>query len=97
MQEKYSGKKIILIWDGASYHRFIVGVPTMGEFRDYLAQIDNEVPPDRWLVTCVLFAPNALQQNPIEADALLSGSPTMAAHQADVWLQAKNFLRKYWH
>ena len=74
LQEKYSGKKIILIWDGASYHRF-------GEFRDYLAQINNELAPDQWRVTCVLFAPNAPQQNPIE----------------DVWLQAKNFLRKYWH
>jgi transposase len=28
-----------------------------------------------------LFAPNAPQQNPVE----------------DVWLQAKNLLRKYWH
>ena len=81
LQEKYSGKKIILIWDGASYHRFIVGAPTIGEFRDYLAQINDEVTSDRWRVTCVLFAPNAPQQNPIE----------------DVWLQAKNFLRKYWH
>ena len=74
LQEKYSGKKIILIWDGASYHRF-------GDFRDYLAQINNELAPDQWRLTCVLFAPNAPQQNPIE----------------DVWLQAKNFLRKYWH
>ena len=74
LQEKYFGKKMILIWDGASYHRF-------GEFRDYLAEINNELPPDRWLIKCVLFAPNAPQQNPIE----------------DVWLQAKNFLRKYWH
>jgi transposase len=74
LQDKYSGKKIILIWDGASYHRF-------GEFRDYLVQINNETAPDEWRITCVLFAPNAPQQNPIE----------------DVWLQAKNFLRKYWH
>lgn len=74
LQDKYSDKKIILIWDGASYHRY-------GEFQDYLGKINNELPPDKWLVTCVLFAPNAPQQNPIE----------------DVWLQAKNFLRKYWH
>jgi transposase len=32
-------------------------------------------------INCILFAPNAPQQNPVE----------------DVWLQAKNFLRKYWH
>jgi transposase len=74
LQEKYYGKKIILIWDGASYHRF-------GEFRDYLAEINHETSPEERMITCVLFAPNAPQQNPIE----------------DVWLQAKNFLRKYWH
>jgi transposase len=32
-------------------------------------------------ITCILFAPNAPQQNPVE----------------DIWLQAKNFLRKYWY
>lgn len=74
LQKKYTGKKIILIWDGASYHRF-------GEFRDYLGKLNHGIPPEKWLITCVLFAPNAPQQNPIE----------------DVWLQAKNFLRKYWH
>jgi len=74
LQKKYTGKKIILIWDGASYHRF-------GEFRDYLGELNYGVSPEKWLITCVLFAPNAPQQNPIE----------------DVWLQAKNFLRKYWH
>ena len=74
LREKYIGKKIILIWDGASYHRF-------GEFRDYLEKLNHGISPEKWLVTCVLFAPNAPQQNPIE----------------DVWLQAKYFRRKYWH
>ena len=63
-----------MIWGGASYHRF-------GEFRDYLGKLNHGIPPEKWLITCVLFAPNAPQQNPIE----------------DIWLQAKNFLRKYWH
>ena len=74
LQNKYLDKKIILIWDGASYHKF-------GEFRDYLGKINDGIPPAKWPITCILFAPNAPQQNPIE----------------DVWLQAKNFLRKYWH
>ncbi|MEG3960357.1 hypothetical protein QT982_33815, partial [Microcoleus sp. herbarium2] len=32
-------------------------------------------------ITCILFAPNSPQQNPVE----------------DIWLKAKNFLRKYWY
>jgi len=37
--------------------------------------------PENWSINCILFAPNAPQQNPVE----------------DIWLQAKNFLRKYWY
>jgi hypothetical protein len=59
LQKQYLGKKIILIWDGASYHRF-------GEFRDYLERINQGISPDKWMITCVLFAPNAPQQNPLE-------------------------------
>jgi putative transposase len=74
LQNKYEGSKIILIWDGASYHRF-------GEFRDFLEKVNHGIPSSDWSITCILFAPNAPEQNPVE----------------DVWLQAKNFLRKYWH
>ncbi len=31
LQKKYKGRKIILIWDGASYHKY-------GEFRNFLYQ-----------------------------------------------------------
>lgn len=74
LQKKYPHKKIVLIWDGASYHRF-------GEFREYLAQVNQNKLPDNLDITCILFAPNAPQQNPVE----------------DIWLQGKNFLRKYWY
>jgi transposase len=74
LQRRYQHKKIVLIWDGASYHRF-------GEFREYLTQVNQEKSPDNLEITCILFAPNAPQQNPVE----------------DVWLQGKNFLRKYWY
>jgi transposase len=74
LQEKHNQVKIVLIWDGASYHRF-------GEFRDFLEKVNNETPADERKINCILLAPNAPQQNPVE----------------DVWLQAKNFLRKYWH
>lgn len=74
LQNEYKDKRIIFIWDGASYHKF-------GEFREFLSEINNGKEANEWLITCVLFAPNAPQQNPIE----------------DVWLQGKNFLRKYWY
>ncbi len=64
----------MLIWDGASYHRF-------GEFREYLAQVNQDKLPDNLEITCILFSPNAPQQNPAE----------------DIWLQGKNFLRKHWY
>ena len=66
LQYKYPNKKIVLIWDEASYHRFIVGAPTIGEFREYLAQVNQDKLPDNLEITCILFAPNATQQNPVE-------------------------------
>ena len=68
---KYAGSRIVLIWDGASYHRF-------SETRDYLESINSGLPEDEWPVTCILFAPNAPEQNPVE----------------DIWLKAKNFIRR---
>jgi transposase len=56
------------MWDGASYHKY-------GEFRDYLSSVNSDKKPNDWSITCILFAPNAPQQNPVE----------------DIWLQAKNF------
>jgi transposase len=74
LQNKYPNQKIVLIWDGASYHRF-------GEFREYLTEVNQNKLPDHLEITCILFAPNAPQQNPVE----------------DIWLQGKNFLREYWY
>ncbi len=74
LQQQYPQKKLVLIWDGASYHKY-------GEFREFLQQTNQKRLAKDWLITCLIFAPNAPEQNPVE----------------DVWLAAKNFLRKYWH
>ena len=74
LQKQYPGKRIVLIWDGASYHK-------SAEFKAFLATVNEHCEPEQWQVTCILFAPNAPEQNPVE----------------DIWLQTKNFLRKYWH
>ena len=68
---KYAPSRIFLIWDGASYHKF-------SETRDYLAAINSNLDEEDWPVTCILFAPNAPEQNPVE----------------DIWLKGKNFIRK---
>ncbi len=74
LQSQRPEKRIALIWDGVKYHR-------SDEIKEFLAAVNNDCEPERWLITCILFAPNAPEQNPVE----------------DIWLQAKNFLRKYWH
>lgn len=74
LQRARPEKRIALIWDGAKYHK-------SDEIKEFLAAVNNDCKPEQWPITCIIFAPNAPEQNPVE----------------DVWLQAKNFLRKYWH
>ena len=52
-------KRILIFWDGASYHRF-------GKTRDYLGEINKDLNRSEWWITCELFAPNAPEQNPVE-------------------------------
>jgi transposase len=73
LRQHYGEKRLILLWDGASYHRGV-------EMQYYLEAVNLKRSRDEWLVTCVLFAPNAPEQNPME----------------DVWLKAKQYVRKHW-
>jgi transposase len=74
LQSQCPGQRIAVIWDGASYHK-------SEEMKTFLDSVNHGYESSQWGITCILFAPNAPQQNPVE----------------DVWLQAKNFLRKFWH
>ena len=74
LQNKYKERRIILIGEGATYHKH-------GEIREFLSSVNRDKEPKEWSITCILFAPNSPQQNPVE----------------DIWLPAKNFLRKYWY
>jgi len=67
----YAGKKLILLWDGASYHHD-------QQLKAFLAEVNFGLAEKDWLVTCVPFAPNAAEQNPVE----------------DIWLAGKNHLRR---
>lgn len=67
----YAGKKLLLLWDGATYHRD-------QKLKAFLAEVNCGREEKDWLVTCLPFAPNAPEQNPVE----------------DIWLAGKNHLRK---
>ena len=73
LRQQYVDKRLILLWDGASYHRGV-------EMQEYLEALNWKRSRDDWLVRCVLFAPNAPEQNPME----------------DVWLKAKQYVRNHW-
>lgn len=62
----------LIIWDGASYHKY-------KEMKAYLEEVNRGKQKDEWPLTCVLFAPNAPEQNPVE----------------DIWLHAKTWVRKF--
>jgi len=73
LRQRYQDKRLAIIWDGASYHK---GAEMVG----YLQQANGGLEPDQWPITCVLFASNAPEQNPME----------------DIWLKGKQFVRKHW-
>lgn len=59
LQELRPGKKIAVIWDGATYHR-------SEEFKSYLDKVNQNLPPEDWQITCLRLAPHAPEQNPVE-------------------------------
>lgn len=52
--------KLLLIWDGVSYHRG-------QEMQEFLAQHNQGLSPAEWRITCELLAPYAPEENPVEA------------------------------
>jgi transposase len=73
IRQKYPEKRLLLLWDGATYHKG-------EEMVEYLTKVNQGLEVNEWLVTCLVFAPNAPEQNPAE----------------DIWLKAKRFVRKNW-
>ncbi|MER3433491.1 MAG: IS630 family transposase, partial [Leptolyngbya sp. ERB_1_1] len=51
------------------------------EVKAYLESVNQGLDEPKWKITCIRFAPNDPKQNPIE----------------DIWLQAKRFIREYYH
>lgn len=71
---EFPQSRIALIWDGASYHR-------SQQVKAYLASLNHGLDEHEWKITCLRFAPNAPEQNPVE----------------DIWLSAKRFIREFYH
>jgi len=71
-QSLYPGKRLLFLWDGASYHRST-------EMQVFLVRENAGLCEEQWHVTCLLFAPNAPEQNPTE----------------ELWLKGKTHLRKH--
>ena len=69
LRKTLNNKKILILWDGASYHK-------SNEMKDYLAQLNNGLTSENWEVTLELFAPNAPEQNPVE-DIWLQGKNSL--------------------
>lgn len=52
-------QKLLIFWDGASYHR-------SQEVQNFLASINQGLTQEEWRIHCIRFAPNCPSQNPIE-------------------------------
>lgn len=75
LQALHPDKKLIILWDGARYHQ-------SKEVKKYLDEVNEGIREEKnWKINCLLFAPNAPDQNPVE----------------DVWLRGKDFLRKHFY
>lgn len=70
----YPEQRLGIIWDGASYHR-------SAQLQEYLTQVNRDLPPEEWRITCFLLAPHAPEQNPME----------------DVWLHGKSYVRQHYY
>jgi len=59
LQSLHPNKQLVLIWDGASYHR-------SEQMQQYLASLNQQRVTKDWRITCHRLAPNAPEQNPVE-------------------------------
>lgn len=84
LRKMHPGVQLVIIWDGASYHR-------SKDFRAYLEEVNQGEEKEDWLLTCFQLAPNAPEQNPIE-DVWLQGKNYLRK----IWHMCKNFRVVKW-
>ena len=59
LQDQRPGERLLLIWDGAGYHR-------QKDMLDFLHRVNGGLPKEQWPVTCIQLAPHAPEENPVE-------------------------------
>ena len=50
LQVKYHGSRLLILWDGASYHKY-------AEMREYLKELNDGLEEKDWPVTCTCAEP----------------------------------------
>ena len=65
LRNKRKGKKLLIIWDMASYHRY-------AEMKKYSEETNKGLDENEWKITCIFFESDAPEQNPVE-DIWLKG------------------------
>lgn len=60
LRAQHPGKRVAIIWDGASYH-------TSNAIREYLTELNEGLPHEEWVVELIQFAAYAPEQNPVES------------------------------
>jgi hypothetical protein len=55
--EQSPNQRLLIFWDGASYHR-------SQEIKNFLDEVNQGLSTDQWKIHCVRFAPNCPVQNP---------------------------------
>ena len=53
LRSQHPGQKIVVIWDGATYHY-------SQQLKNYLSSINQKSSPELWSIFCFRLAPNAL-------------------------------------
>ena len=76
LRRRFQGRRIILLWDGASYHQ-------SKEVKAYLASINGNLPENERKIELIRFAPNAPEQNPME-DVWLAAKNQLRTRQVEL-------------
>ena len=59
LQQRRPGQKLLIFWDGVSYHH-------QHTMRDFLETIHADLLPHQWKICCTRLAPYAPRENPVE-------------------------------
>lgn len=59
LQSQFREQRLLIFWDGASYHR-------SKALRQFFSEVNDGLEREEWKINCVQFAPNDPTQNPIE-------------------------------